>query len=126
MTQETITTWTCERCGAQEQTKQDSRLRAPKGWIEVGFTALLSKHQETIGHLCDPCGGFFVSFVHGTLEEDLEAAAHLAEANRNLNAELLWSGADLRRSRRRVRNLLYSSRWVGELDEEGEEEDDDY
>lgn len=97
MSATTTTTWTCRRCGAVEVIDGTGQ---PKNWIRVYFTSP-PRHAEhrPLNDLCNACGGYLVSFVHGTEVEDM---ARDAETDRMLaqiqaevddrHADLVWRG----------------------------------
>ena len=122
MSKETVTTWTCNRCGAQEQTKVGDRHQMPANWIAPSYKMLRSKEEQELGHLCNTCGGYLVSFVNGTLEQDMEKDARVAELTAKLEetkAELQeLKPSPLRTQSPRLRTRL-------NLRLEDEDEDDD-
>lgn len=54
MSDTTVTTWTCDRCGATEETPRDKQ---PEGWLRI-FAANPPRHAEPEGYgdLCFSCG----------------------------------------------------------------------
>jgi hypothetical protein len=59
----TTTVWTCSRCGA---VKECDGLGQPGDWIRVYFAnPPKGAEQRPLGYLCDPCGGYLVTFVSG-------------------------------------------------------------
>lgn len=76
MTKRTVTTWTCRRCGAEETVVGTGQ---PKDWSRVYF-AVPPEHSEhqALGDLCNPCGGYLVSFVYGTEVEDMRRDGEVA------------------------------------------------
>jgi hypothetical protein len=65
----TTTLWTCRRCGAEETVQGTGR---PRNWVTAKFVGLNPPTTVTdIGDLCNQCGGYLVSFVHGTDVEDI-------------------------------------------------------
>lgn len=97
MSADTTTTWTCRRCGAVEVVEGRGQ---PPNWVRAYFASPpCSAEHRRIEDLCDPCGGYLVSFVHGTEAEDM---ARDAETDRILaqiqaevddrHADLVWRG----------------------------------
>jgi len=84
----TTTLWTCARCGVQQTTGGNTQ---PRSWVRAFFTnPPLGVDKQAIGDLCNPCGGYLVSFVHGTEVEDIARDAEVARVVREVDAEMLW------------------------------------
>lgn len=88
----TITTWTCRRCGSQEAV---SGIDPPANWVKASFRVLRGGPLKLIGDLCNPCGGYLVSFVHGTDQEDIARDAATDAVLAQINAEVADNMADL-------------------------------
>lgn len=77
MSEQTVTTWTCTRCGDVEEEPGNGQ---PKLWVRVYFATPPRGETRALDDLCNPCGGLLVSFVHGTEVEDAAKEREIAEA----------------------------------------------
>jgi hypothetical protein len=78
----TTTVWTCRRCGVVEECAGTDQ---PKNWNRVYFASSpRSSEPQPCGYLCNPCGGYLITFVTGG--DVAEAEAKDAELARMLAA----------------------------------------
>ena len=92
MTHVTTTLWTCARCGSEETV---AGIKQPVGWVRAYFgSPPLSGDHAAIGDLCNPCGGYLVSFVNGTEVEDMARAEAVDRALVEIQAEVDADMAD--------------------------------
>jgi hypothetical protein len=77
----TTTTWTCARCGFVEYV---DGIGQPKNWSRFSFaTPPMSSEPQPVADLCNPCGGYAVTFLLGgdvAAEEARDAEVRAMEA----------------------------------------------
>lgn len=101
MTHVTTTLWTCTRCGFQETVEG---IKQPANWVRACFRSPpLCADVTAVGDLCNPCGGYLVSFVNGTdaadIARDQATDRVLAEINDQVAADMadrIWRTGDAR------------------------------
>lgn len=68
MPEETVTTWTCSRCGAKETC---SGTGQPRLWIGVFISNPPRGSHQPYGQLCNSCGGLLATFMqNGDVAEE--------------------------------------------------------
>lgn len=80
MPETTTTVWTCSRCGTARHL---SGTDQPKDWCRAYFVVpprgSVNDIGQSLGDLCDPCGGLLVDFVNGkNIEQEMAKALELA------------------------------------------------
>lgn len=78
-----MTEWTCARCGYREVVAGTGQ---PKNWCRFYF-ANPPRHAEhnSLGDLCNECGGLAVDFIHSKDKETMRQAREMARVLREVH-----------------------------------------